>query len=86
VEAADTVPSFHNHTLKTLEEAVAFYGSPAFRAPLSIGSAFIPVSISSDPQDPEVQSLSAFLRVLNALEKHPIFDQRCESWTPGEQA
>jgi hypothetical protein len=28
----------------------------------------IPVSISADPADPEVQAIAAFLRVLNALE------------------
>ena len=68
VEAADTAPFFHNHTVKTMEEAVAFYGTPAFRSALSIGTAFIPVTISSDPKDPEVQAISAFLRLLNTLE------------------
>jgi cytochrome c peroxidase len=68
VESADTGPFFHNHTVKSLEEAVAFYGTPAFQGPLSIGAAFIPVAISSDPNDPEVQAIGAFLRVLNALE------------------
>jgi hypothetical protein len=68
VEAADTAPFFHNHTVKTLEEAVAFYGTPSFRSPLSIGTAFIPVAISPDPNDPEVQAIAAFLRVLNTLE------------------
>ena len=73
VEAADTSPFFHNHTLKDLESAVAFYGTPAFQnSPLSIGSPLIggpvPVKISSDPNDPEVQAIAAFLRVLNALE------------------
>jgi hypothetical protein len=71
VESADTGPFFHNHTVETLEEAVAFYGTPAFQsAPLSIGSPGgpVPVEISSDPNGPEVQAISAFLRVLNALE------------------
>jgi hypothetical protein len=71
VESADTGPFFHNHTVKTLEEAVAFYGTPAFQAgALSIGSPGgpIPITISPDPKDPEVQAISAFLRVLNALE------------------
>jgi cytochrome c peroxidase len=30
VEAADTAPFFHNNASATLEEAVAFYNSPAF--------------------------------------------------------
>jgi cytochrome c peroxidase len=71
VESADTGPFFHNHTVETLEEAVAFYGTPAFQsAPFSIGSPGgpVPVGISSDSNDPEVQAISAFLRVLNALE------------------
>jgi cytochrome c peroxidase len=71
VEAADTGPYFHNHTLRTLEEAIAFYGTPAFQTgPLSIGSPGgpIPVKISADPNDPEVLAISAFLRFLNALE------------------
>ncbi len=72
VESADTAPFFHNHTVKDLESAVAFYGTPAFQeGPFSIGNPAnggIPISISSDPNDPEVQAIAAFLRVLNALE------------------
>jgi cytochrome c peroxidase len=69
VESADTGPFFHNHTLKTLEDAVAFYGTAAFQnSPLSISFGLIKIAISSDPNDPEVQAISAFLRVLNALE------------------
>jgi hypothetical protein len=64
VESADTGPFFHNHTVKDLESAVAFYGSPAFQLSLQA----IPVSISADPNDPDVQAIAAFLRVLNALE------------------
>ena len=72
VESADTAPFFHNHTVPDLESAVAFYGTPAFQAgAFSIGNPAknaTPVSISSDPNDPEVQAIAAFLRVLNALE------------------
>jgi cytochrome c peroxidase len=66
VESADTGPFFHNHTVADLESAVAFYGTPAFQT--SIFGRVIPVSISADPNDPEVQAIGAFLRVLNALE------------------
>ena len=31
VESADTGPFFHNHTVKDLESAIAFYGTPAFQ-------------------------------------------------------
>jgi hypothetical protein len=72
VEAADTAPFFHNHTIPDLESAVAFYGDTAFQAgpPASIGgvNGLVPVAISKDPEDPEVQEIAAFLRVLNTLE------------------
>jgi hypothetical protein len=47
---------------------VAFYGTPAFKASVFATPPAIPVSISSDPDDPEVRAIAAFLRVLNALE------------------
>jgi cytochrome c peroxidase len=72
VESADTAPFFHNHTVRDLESAVAFYGTDAFQKGLfSIGNPAnkaIPIKISADPNDPEVQAIAAFLRVLNALE------------------
>jgi len=69
VESADTGPFFHNHTVDDLESAVAFYGTSEFQTGLfSIGRRLIPVAISNDPKDPEVQAIAAFLRVLNALE------------------
>jgi cytochrome c peroxidase len=66
VESADTGPFFHNHTVPDIEAAVAFYGSDAFKNGL-VPTA-IPIQISADPADPEVQAIAAFLRVLNALE------------------
>ena len=66
VESADTGPFFHNHTVPDLESAVAFYGSDAFKK--SVVPTAIPIQISADPADPEVQAIAAFLRVLNALE------------------
>jgi cytochrome c peroxidase len=66
VESADTSPFFHNHTEATVEGAVAFYGTQAFKN--SLIPAVIAVEISEDPDDPEVQAIAAFLRVLNALE------------------
>jgi cytochrome c peroxidase len=66
VESADTGPFFHNHTVPTLEAAVAFYGSDAFKN--SLVAALMPIEISGDPADPDVQAIAAFLRVLNALE------------------
>ena len=66
MESADTGPFFHNHTVKDLESAVAFYGTPAFQNSLAAGA--VPVDISADPNDPEVLAIAGFLRVLNALE------------------
>jgi hypothetical protein len=66
VESADTGPFFHNHTVKTLEEAIAFYGTQPFR--ISVFGGAVPVNISDNPNDAEVQAIAAFLRVLNALE------------------
>src|SRR4029079_19808746 len=66
VESADTGPFFHNHTIEDLESAVAFYGTPAFQT--TLGASVTPVSISGDPNDPDVRAIAAFLRVLNALE------------------
>ncbi|HYZ83829.1 MAG TPA: hypothetical protein VE621_05480 [Bryobacteraceae bacterium] len=66
VESGDTGPFFHNHTAKTLAGAVAFYGTPAFR--ISVFSQAVPITISGDPKDSEVEAIAAFLRVLNALE------------------
>ena len=66
VESADTGPFFHNHTEATVERAVAFYGTKAFKD--SLVPLAIPVEISEDPADPDVQAIAAFLRVLNALE------------------
>jgi cytochrome c peroxidase len=66
VESADTGPFFHNHTVTDVESAIAFYGTPAFQTTLT--NVAIPVNISADPDDPEVQAVAAFLRVLNALE------------------
>ena len=67
VESADTGPFFHNHTVagprvggRVLWHA-GVQGQPRFRAR-------IPIDISEDPNDPEVQAIAAFLRVLNALE------------------
>ena len=72
VESADTAPFFHNHMVTDLESAVAFYGTPAFQTgKFSIGNPAnqaTPVSISPDSNDPEVQAIAGFLRVLNALE------------------
>jgi hypothetical protein len=61
VEAADTAPFFHNNAVKTLEEAVAFYGSKQF-----VNSA--PNRVPLINSRAEADAVAAFLRVMNALE------------------
>lgn len=73
VEAADTAPFFHNNSVNTIEEAVAFYNSNAFHAS--------PGANPADPSDPEsvcercihmeptqVTAIALFLRTINAME------------------
>ena len=70
VEAADTAPFFHNNSATTLEAAVGFYAGPAFNN--SPAGAFLkgidPNKKGIELDATQVQAISAFLRVLNALE------------------
>ncbi|MCK5898323.1 MAG: hypothetical protein KAG06_04560, partial [Methylococcales bacterium] len=73
VEAADTAPFFHNNSVNTIEEAVAFYNSNAFHQSAGANPA--------DPKKPksvcercihleptQVTAIALFLRTLNAME------------------
>lgn len=60
VEAADTGPFFHNNSVRTIEEAVAFYNSDAFAAS--------PSGIVIDMTPTEVTAIAAFLRMINVQE------------------
>ncbi len=73
IEAADTAPFFHNNSVNTIEEAIAFYNSNAFHAS--------PGGKPADPNDPnsvcercihlestQVVSVALFLRTINAME------------------
>ena len=73
VEAADTAPFFHNNSVNTIEEAVAFYNSNAFHQSAGANPA--------DPKDPksvcercihleptQVTAIALFLRTVNAME------------------
>ena len=64
VEAADTGPFFHNNASATLEDAVAFYNSPAFNnSPAAQGIAG-DINLTAT----QVLEVAAFLQVINALE------------------
>ena len=67
IEAADTAPFFHNNSVNTLEEAIAFYNGDAFN--LSPGSK---TSSGKDRrvklESSQVVAVALFLRHLNAVE------------------
>jgi len=75
IEAADTAPFFHNNSVSTIEEAVAFYNSNAFHA--SPGAK--PIDLTKTPpretcercihlETTQVVSVALFLRTINAME------------------
>ena len=67
IEAADTAPFFHNNSVSTLEEAVAFYNTDEFNLSpghLTSSGADRTVKISSS----QVVAVSLFLRTINVLE------------------
>jgi hypothetical protein len=63
VEAADTAPYFHNNTILTLEEAVAFYTTDVFFfSPARALTGTITLTQA------QIDDVGAFLRVINAAE------------------
>ena len=68
VEAADTGPFFHNNSVETIEGAVAFYNGDAFTnspaGQLLVGATGSSINLDAT----QVVAVSAFLRVINALE------------------
>jgi cytochrome c peroxidase len=61
VEAADTGPFFHNNAVNTIEEAVAFYTTDAFK-----NSPSGPLTGGIVLNQSEINAIGAFLRVINA--------------------
>jgi mono/diheme cytochrome c family protein len=64
IEAADTGPFFHNNAVSTIEEAVGFYNSDAFKN--AFGNSLPGGTIHLEAT--QVEAVAALLRVLNALE------------------
>lgn len=62
IESVDTPPFFHDNGVQTIEEAVNFYNSQAFKD--SASGANFPIRM----EPTEVEAIAAMLRVLNALE------------------
>ncbi|MEQ1531118.1 MAG: hypothetical protein ABL925_17520, partial [Methylococcales bacterium] len=67
IEAADTAPFFHNNSVTTLEETVAFYSSDAFN---NSPGAFTSSGINRQGRldSSQVISIALFLRSVNVLE------------------
>ena len=70
IEAADTEPFFHNNSAATLEDAIAFFTTPAFANSPAGGGTPIPLS----PTD--IDNIGKFLRVLNAAFNASLSIQR----------
>ena len=65
VEAADTPPFFHNNSVNTVEEAIAFYETDAFNnSPARLALLDNPVDFSEE----EISQMGKFLRVINAVD------------------
>jgi cytochrome c peroxidase len=60
IEAADTEPFFHNNSAPTIEDAVAFYTTPAFAQSPAGGGTAVPLTAT------DVANIGKFLRVINA--------------------
>jgi hypothetical protein len=74
IEAADTAPFFHNNSVNTLEEAVAFYRDDAFnRSPGSLTSAGHDRRVKLESS--QVIAVALCLRSLNELENIRVVSQ-----------
>ncbi len=71
VEAASTPPFFHNNSVATIEEAVAFYTSPEFSASSGAIDAGGPITLTPV----QIEDVAAFLRVINAIESLRASDE-----------
>jgi cytochrome c553 len=77
VEAADTGPFFHNNSIGTLEEAVAYYNTDAFN---NSPGAFTAKGANRQTRidSSQVQAVALFLRYINVLENIRSANQLAE--------
>ena len=68
IEAADTGPFFHNNSVQTLEEAVAFYNSDAFKFSMAGQSIIAETGSAIQLDATQILEVAAFLRIINSLE------------------
>jgi hypothetical protein len=81
IESADTAPFFHNNSVTTLEESVAFYSSDAFN---SSPGAFTSSKVNRQGRldSSQVIAVALFLRSINVLENirsSNVLDQKALS-------
>jgi cytochrome c peroxidase len=62
IESVDTPPFFHNNAVGTIEEAVEFYNTDAFKK--SFAGPLVPINMDAT----EVQNIATFLRVMSSIE------------------
>lgn len=74
VEAADTEPFFHNNSAATIEDAVAFFTTPAFANSPAGRVSGVPTPIPLSTAD--IDNIGKFLRVLNAAFNSALSIQR----------
>jgi mono/diheme cytochrome c family protein len=83
VEAGDTGPFFHNHSVETIEAAVAFYNGDAFNnSPAGVllqGATGSGINLDAT----QVVAVAAFLRVINALDNIDLSVARLEKTAAG---
>jgi hypothetical protein len=77
IEAADTGPFFHTNAFTTIEDAIAFYNSPAFNQSAA-GLAGAPIALTPT----QVANVGRFLRVLNAVMNVQMAIARIDAVTP----
>jgi hypothetical protein len=70
IEAADTEPFFHNNSAATIEDATAFYTTPAFAQSPAGGGTAVPLTAT------DIANIGRFLRVINASFNSAISIQR----------
>jgi hypothetical protein len=70
IEAADTEPFFHNNSAATIEDAIAFYTTPAFAQSPAGGGTAVPLTAT------DIANIGRFLRVTNASFNTAISIQR----------
>lgn len=78
IEAADTAPFFHNHSIATLEEAVGYYNTNAFNeSPGAFTSSGKNRQTHIDSS--QVEAVALFLRYINVLENIRSANQLAEN-------